>query len=64
MSVYELAHYTTKKGAVTIHVLFDYDCLLLEFVNITTRKTPYNKTSYDIAVSLHCIVLAFYVRHI
>lgn len=58
MSVYDWAHYTTKKGAVKMHTLLDYDCLLPEFVNITTGKTTDNKAAYDIAVPSHSIVVA------
>ena len=35
ISVYDWAHYTTSKGAVKMHTLLDYDCLLPEFMNIT-----------------------------
>lgn len=58
MSVYDWAHYTTKKGAVKMHTLLDYDSLLPEFVNITTGKTTDNKAAYDIAVPKHSIVVA------
>ncbi len=58
MSVYDWAHYTTKKGAVKMHTLLDYDCLLPEFVNITTGKTTDNKAAYDIAVPSRSIVVA------
>ena len=58
MSIYDWAHYTTKKGAVKMHTLLDYDCLLPEFVNITTGKTADNKAAYDIAVPSHSIVVA------
>lgn len=58
MSVYDWAHYTTKKGAVKMHTLLDYDCLLPEFVNITTGKTTDNKAAYDIPLSQHSIVVA------
>ena len=58
MSVYDWAHYTTKKGAVKMHTLLDYDCLLPEFVNITTGKTTDNKAAYDIPLSKHSIVVA------
>lgn len=58
MSVYDWAHYTTKKGAVKMHTLLDYDCLLPEFVNITTGKVTDNKASYDIPVAPHSIVIA------
>ena len=58
MSVYDWAHYTTKKGAVKMHTLLDYDCLLPEFVNITTGKTSDNKAAYDIPITPHSIVIA------
>lgn len=57
MSVYDWAHYTTTKGAVKMHTLLDYDCLLPEFVNITTGKTTDNKAAYDIVVPKHSIVV-------
>ena len=57
MSVYDWAHYTTKKGAVKMHTLLDYDCLLPEFVNITTGKTSDNKAAYDIPITPHSIVI-------
>ena len=38
MSVYDWAHYTSKKGAVKMHTLLDYDCLLPDFVNIRMEK--------------------------
>ena len=40
MPLYEWAHYTTKKGAVKMHTLLDYDSLLPEFVNITNGGSP------------------------
>lgn len=58
MSVYDWAHYTTKKGAVKMHTLLDYESLLPEFVNITTGKITDNKAAYDIVVPSHSIVVA------
>ena len=58
MSVYEWAHYTSKKGAVKMHTLLDYDCLLPEFVNITDGKTSDNKAAFDIDISPFSIVVA------
>ena len=58
MSVYEWAHYMTKKGAVKLHTLLDYDCLLPDFVNITDGKGSDNKAALDIPVSPHSIVVA------
>lgn len=58
MSVYDWAHYTTKKGAVKMHTLLDYDCLLPEFVNITDGKSSDNKAAKDIPVAPHSVVVA------
>lgn len=58
MSVYEWAHYTTQKGAVKMHTLLDYDCLLPEFVNITDGKRSDNKVAFDIPVRPHSVVVA------
>ncbi len=46
VSVYDWAHYTTKKGAVKMHTLLDYDCLLPELVNITDGKVSDNKAAF------------------
>lgn len=58
MSVYDWAHYTTKKGAVKMHTLLDYDCLLPDFVNITDGKSADNKAAFDIPVKPHSVVVA------
>lgn len=58
LSVYDWAHYTTAKGAVKMHTLLDYDCLLPEFVNITDGKTTDNKAAFDIDVNPFSIVVA------
>lgn len=58
MSVYDWAHYTTKKGAVKMHTLLDYDCLLPDFINITDGKTTDNKAAKDIPITPHSIVVA------
>ena len=58
MSLYEWAHYTTKKGAVKMHTLLDYDSLLPEFVNITDGKCGDNKAAFDIPVTPHSVVVA------
>lgn len=46
------------KGAVKMHTLLDYDCLLPEFVNITDGKGSDNKAAYDIPVNPYSIVVA------
>ena len=58
MSVYDWAHYTAKKGAVKIHTLLDYDCLLPELVNITDGKVSDNKAAFDIDIHPFSIVVA------
>jgi len=58
MSLYEWAHYTTRKGAVKMHTLLDYDSLLPEFVNITDGKCGDNRGALDIPVPPHSVVVA------
>lgn len=58
MSVYDWAHYTAKKGAVKMHTLLDYDCLLPDFVCITDGKVSDNKAAYEVDVKPHNIVVA------
>ena len=58
MSLYEWAHYTTRKGAVKMHTLLDYDSLLPKFVNITDGKCGDNRGALDIPVSPHSVVVA------
>ena len=58
MSLYEWAHYTTRKGAVKMHTLLDYDSLLPEFVNVTDGKCGDNRAAFDIPVTLHSVVVA------
>ena len=58
MSLYEWAHYTAKKGAVKMHTLLDYACLLPEFVCISDGKLSDNRTAFEIAVQPHSIVVA------
>ena len=58
MSLYEWAHYTTRKGAVKMHTLLDYDSLLTEFVNITDGKCGDNRGALNIPVPPHSVVVA------
>lgn len=58
MSLYEWAHYTTKKGAVKMHTLLDYDSLLPESLNITDGKCGDNRGTFDIPISPHSVVVA------
>lgn len=58
LSVCDWAHYTTSKGAIKMHTLLDYDCLLPEFVNITDGKVTDNKAAFDIEILPFSIVVA------
>lgn len=58
MSVYDWAHYTASKGAVKMHTLLDYDCLLPDFVNITDGKTADNRAAFEIAIKPYSMVVA------
>lgn len=58
MSLFEWAHYTTRKGAVKMHTLLDYDSLLPEFVNVTDGKCGDNRAAFDIHVTPHSVVVA------
>lgn len=58
LSVYDWAHYTARKGAVKMHTLLDYDCLLPEFVNITDGKISDNKAAFDMDIRPFSIVVA------
>ncbi len=58
MSLYEWAHYTTRKGAVKMHTLLDYDSLLPEFVNITDGKHGDGRVALGIPVQPHSVVVA------
>lgn len=41
-----------------MYALLDYDCLLPEFVNITTGRVTDNKVSFDLPVAPHSVVVA------
>ena len=58
LSIYDWAHCTTKKGAVKMHTLLDYDSLLPELVNITDGKGADNKASFDMVVQPFSVVVA------
>lgn len=58
LSLYDWTNYTTKKSAVKMHTLLDYDCLLLEFVNITDRKVSDNKAAFETDIQPFSVVVA------
>ena len=41
-----------------MHTLLDYDCLLLEFVNITDRKVSDNKAAFETDIQPFSVVVA------
>jgi len=58
LSLYDWAKYKTKKGAVKLHTLLDYDGNLPAYVNITDGKTADNKGAYDIPLLKHSVIVA------
>lgn len=58
LSLYDWARYTATKGAVKMHTLLDYACLLPEFVNITDGKGADNKAARDIPIAPGTVVVA------
>ncbi len=58
LSLYDWAKYRTKKGAVKLHTLLDYDGNLPAYVNITDGKTADNKGAYDIPLLRHSVIVA------
>ena len=58
LSLFDWAKYKTKKGAVKMHTLLDYDGHLPAFVNITDGKTADNKGAYDIPLLKGSVVVA------
>jgi hypothetical protein len=58
LSLYDWAKYKTKKGAVKLHTLLDYDGNLPAYVNITDGKTADNKGAYDIPLLKNSVIVA------
>ena len=48
LSLFDWAKYKTKKGAIKLHALLDFDSNLPAYVNITDGKTADNKGAYDV----------------
>ena len=48
LSLFDWAKYKTKKGAIKLHTLLDFDGNLPAYVNITDGKTADNKGAYEI----------------
>jgi len=58
LSLFDWAKYKTKKGAIKMHTLLDYDGHLPAYVNITDGKTADNKGAYDIPLLKGSVVVA------
>ena len=58
LSLFNWAHFRTRKGAVKMHTLLDYDGGLPLYVNITDGKTGDNKGAYDIPIQKGAVIVA------
>lgn len=58
LSLFDWAHFRTKKGAVKMHTLLDYDGGLPLYVNITNGKTGDNKGAYNIPIQKGAVIVA------
>jgi hypothetical protein len=58
LSLFDWARYKTKKGAVKMHTLLDYDGNLPAYVNITDGKTADNKGAYEIPLLKGSVIVA------
>lgn len=58
LSLFDWALFRTKKGAVKVHTLLDYDGGLPVYVNITNGKTGDNKGAYGIPLQKRAVIVA------
>jgi len=58
LSLFDWAKYKTKKGAVKLHTLLDFDGNLPAYVNITDGKTADNKGAYEIPLIASSVIVA------
>ncbi len=58
LRLFDWAKYKTKKGAVKMHTLLDYDGHLPAYVNITDGKTADNKGAHDIPLLKGSVIVA------
>jgi hypothetical protein len=58
LSLFDWAKYKTKKGAVKMHTLLDYDGHLPAYVNITDGKTADNRGAYDVPLLKGSVIVA------
>lgn len=58
LSLYDWAKYRTKKGAVKLHTLLDYDGCLPVYVNVTDGKVGDNTAAYNINIPKESVIVA------
>lgn len=58
LSMFDWATFRTKKGAVKMHTLLDYDGKLPVYVNITEGSMADNKGAYDISLEKGSVIVA------
>lgn len=58
LSVFDWATFRTKKGAVKMHTLLEYDGKLPVYVNITEGSLGDNKEAYDIPLEKGSVIVA------
>ena len=58
LSLFDWAKYKTKKGAIKMHTLLDYDGYLPAYVNITDGKTADNKGAHDLPLLAGSVMVA------
>ena len=58
LSLYDWAKYRTKKGAIKLHTLLDYDGCLPVYVNVTDGKVSDNTAAYEISIPKESVVVA------
>ena len=58
LNLFDWARYKTKKGAIKMHTLLDYDGHLPAYVNITDGKTADNKGVHDIPLLKGSVIVA------
>lgn len=58
LNLYDWAKYRTKKGAIKLHTLLDYDGCLPVYVNVTDGKVSDNKAAYNIILPKDSVVVA------
>jgi len=58
LSLFDWAKYKTKKGAIKMHTLLDYDGNLPAYINITDGKTADNKGAYEVPLLKGSVIVA------